>query len=367
MVEPIMAGSWTRRVWAAIGLVMIYAVVAAAAFDGFYQKWRFRDDVAAFSIADVFDGASARPWAYRRLLPDLIDQSIHALPPQGRAGLERSLYRRDGSLVSGLRSPVASDQRYALRYHLLYGLVYLTFLGSLFALRRLCLAAGAEPLPAIVAPALLMLFLPLLMTKGGYYYDAPELLFMALAALACMSRLPWLLVPIAMLGAWNKESFLFFLPALLPFLREHFSTRLSYGLLAAAILAAGGVYLRLRLIYVANVGLTVEGHLAENLAYWLDPASYLGFEATYGLMLPQPQNVLVLILLVGTFISGWRHAGPALRGHVLLAGAINLPLFLLFCAPGERRNLSMLYAGFVMLAGLALNPSVRRPSATALV
>lgn len=49
---------------------------------------------------------------------------------------------------------------------------------------------------------------------------------------------------------------------------------------------------------------------------------------------------------------GWMCAGKALFQSL---AAINFPMFLLFESPGELRNLSLLYVGFVFMLGYTLN------------
>ena len=53
---------------------------------------------------------------------------------------------------------------------------------------------------------------------------------------------------------------------------------------------------------------------------------------------------------------GWMCAGKALLQSL---PAINFPMFLLFGSPGELRNLSLLYVGFVFMLGYALNGTAR--------
>jgi hypothetical protein len=56
---------------------------------------------------------------------------------------------------------------------------------------------------------------------------------------------------------------------------------------------------------------------------------------------------------------GWKVTPNYIRQHLALAAAINIPLFLMFCAAGEMRNLSMLYVGTVALMAGALHRLMR--------
>ena len=50
-------------------LALFYVIVAAAAFNGFYAKWRLNDGHAPHSLASMVDGTAYRPYVYRQLVP----------------------------------------------------------------------------------------------------------------------------------------------------------------------------------------------------------------------------------------------------------------------------------------------------------
>ena len=64
-------------------------------------------------------------------------------------------------------------------------------------------------------------------------------------------------------------------------------------------------------------------------------------------------TLIPLALLVWTVWRGWKLLPKPFQRHGQIAAAINLPLFFLFCQPGEMRDLSMLYIVFLLL--LAMN------------
>ena len=55
-----------------------------------------------------------------------------------------------------------------------------------------------------------------------------------------------------------------------------------------------------------------------------------------------------IILVAWILKCAWKNLPTPWKWHVLLAALINFPLYILFCAPGELRNLSLLYAGFMV-------------------
>jgi hypothetical protein len=62
-----------------------------------------------------------------------------------------------------------------------------------------------------------------------------------------------------------------------------------------------------------------------------------------------------MALLAWTFWRGWRYLPATVQRHALVAAVINIPLYLLFCWPGEIRNLSLLYIVFLLLLAVNLN------------
>jgi hypothetical protein len=112
------------------------------------------------------------------------------------------------------------------------------------------------------------------------------------------------------------------------------------------------VYLPIRTRFASNPGGQVELHWHDQLISFLHPVSLLfNMEKTYGLLLPRAFTLLALALCAWTVARAWRQFPSALKNHAKIAAAINLPLYFLFCWPGELRNLSMLF--IVLLLGLA--------------
>ena len=184
---------------------------------------------------------------------------------------------------------------------------------------------------------------------GGYFYDYPEILFMAGALWLVTSGSFWPLVPLTALATVNKEAFLFFVPALYPFIRVRASRIEAITQVGILLLTAGATYLVIRNAYLANPGWAAQNHSPEALAYYLNPMNLLRRETTYGLRVFQAYSFVTLGLVGLVAFRGWRGQSAAVRDHIRLAAAINVPLFLLLCFPGEVRNLSLLYMGFLFL------------------
>jgi len=342
-----------------------YVVIAAAVMNGFYTKWRLNDGHPALSLSRMVEGTAHRPYVYRQFMPALANGIQAALPQATVARIsERLAEPRRLNSRSGLAMRYPGSEALmpaiALRYHIVYYFTFFALLAALFVMRRVCLRAGADAVAATAAPAIVALLLPFFLTEGGYFYDFVELLFMMSAVLLAMGasrraplRLAFLLV-LAGLATWNKEAFFFFTPALYPLLRRNLPRAQAAALVAGLLFVCGCVYLALRMRYAGNPGTTVDYQLWDNLRFYVDPGNWLRTENTYGVLLPRGFGIVSFLACAGIAAAGWPRLPQALRQHATLAVSINLPLFLLFCSPGEVRNLSMLYPALACLMALAL-------------
>ncbi|MGB7480271.1 MAG: hypothetical protein WA924_08090 [Burkholderiaceae bacterium] len=289
------------------------------------------------------------------------------IPEHIQEKLAARLLTRD-TLRNFYAKPVDSGKaQYVLRYYEIYCLVFVSFLLALFMLRAVCLVLQEDRAAATLAPLVIAAIFPLVQTNYGTFYDMPELLFMATAAwLALRGRLVWLtiLVPLATL---NKESFPFFALALYPFLRLHFSRKLSGGVLVWLFFLGGLVNLYMKSRYAGNAGGPVEFHLFDHLRYLANPRSYFLFEFNYGVLTTKGLNIINLFLLAVLVKRAWPHLTATVRQHIQIAFAINLPLFLVFGVFDELRNLSMLYVGLTVIFGvnIAAYLAATRPSSLA--
>lgn len=350
-------------------LCCAYIVVAGAVMNGFYTKWRLNDGHSALGLAQMVEGTAHRPYVYRQFLPALANGIQAMLPPATVERLsERLAEPRRVNSRSGLamRFPAseALSPAVTLRYHLVYYLTFAALLTSLFVMRRVALQAGTNAVAATAAPALLALMMPFFLTEGGFFYDFVELMFImsaVLLALGASRQTPGrlcALVALAGLATWNKEAFFFFTPALYPLLRRNLPRRHAAGIVAVLVLVCGCVYLALRVRYAGNPGSTVDYQLWDNLRFYVDPGNWVRTENTYGVLLPRGFSLVSILVFAGIAINGWTRLPQPLRRHAQIALVINVPLFLLFCSPGEMRNLSLLYPSFLCLLALALEKSL---------
>jgi hypothetical protein len=209
---------------------VLFFLAAAASFSGYYDHWHFREAGASGSTERnsfnaMVDGTADRPFVYRQLLPMTANWINQRVPEQIK---DRLFAIRSGAGLlreSLFSSPVAQDRAYFFRYWIIYAGVFLFAWASVFAMYLVGRSAGYGPSTAAFSAVVMVLLIPLIMNGGGggYLYDYPELAFLALAVWMALNFDWWWIAPVAALATWNKESFVLFIPALYPLLRQHSS------------------------------------------------------------------------------------------------------------------------------------------------
>lgn len=348
------AGEWGGRNIVHFLALIVLLLAAAASFNGFYEKWGFRERPGGerFTAERMLNNTAERPFVYRQMNGWITKRIADATPHGFKSKVQSIAVEGDRSLLGPDRVAFASADWF-WRYTLLYSLTFAQWLVALFVLYRLC-ARFAGPPAGLAATVMFALLFPVLLTEGGYYYDFPEMLFFA-AATYCAVR-GWL-IPlgiIAVIGSTNKETMVFFLPTLIPFLSARLVRGRALALCGALSVAAAGVYLLIRTSFADNPGGAVEVHLANNLLFYSNPFKLFGMEETYGIPLFRGYSLVILLFLGVVARAGWREAPSALRQHLLLAAAINAPLFLAFAYQGEMRNLSLVFVGWTLLLALVM-------------
>ena len=84
------------------------------------------------------------------------------------------------------------------------------------------------------------------------------------------------------------------------------------------------------------------------------------FATTYGIRLGDGLFIPHILMLVWLIKNTWNRLPEIWRKHALIACAINIPLWILFCSPGELRNLSMLYPTFVVMLSIYIDGVIRQ-------
>jgi hypothetical protein len=331
---------------------VIFWMVAAASNAGFIAKWGLRDGVTRVDIAKMLDGTAHRPYVYRQLGPLVANFLERHTPAAVKAKCETFALRLSKSYATVPRS---SQPKYAFRYLVIYYLSFFSLLVSLFFLRRILIDIGLGENTALVAPVAFVLMLPYLQTKGGYFYDGTELLFLSAGFLLALRGKIAMLVLLTIPATLNKETYVFFLPTLYPLLAHAVSRRdasVGVGIAMSVSLAVGFV---IKFLLRDAPGAALEFHLPDTLQSLARLDAYFERELTYGVVGPQGAFIGTLLFLALVAVRGWPRCDDVIKRHIMIAAPINVPLVLLFAFPGELRNLSFLYVGFVVLLGCALD------------
>jgi hypothetical protein len=342
-----------KSIWYLFGIFFIYAVAAAAAFNEFYDRHSFGEAMPHASAEHIVNQTAARPFVYRQLIPVLIRTVGNILPDdflsmRGVRFLFNSMKSR--CEVSRVRCSGLDDPLWAKERLLLYYVCYAAFLASLFVMRSVCLNEGAAEWVATVVPLVFALMHALLQTVGGYFYDFTELIFLSGAVLATQRKNGFLTILVVALGTLNKESFIFFVPALYPLLLRTHTTSRSRAIFASSLIASIAISLYIRYIYKDNSGGIVEYYLSENISHLTRLSSYFLFEVRYGIPLPQGSNIFSLLLIAGIFGYGWKTLDAAWKRHIFYMSIVNSVVFLLFGFPGELRGFSLMYMCLIVTA-----------------
>jgi hypothetical protein len=346
---------------------VLFFVAASASFNGYYDKWHFREpgvyaganptlgSRTNYSLADMLDGTAARPFVYRQLTPAIANWLDSATSTRTQGALSRLFSRYEPA------SPLAADPRYSFRYTVVYIITFLFAWLSVVAMYLVCRALKMPPVARIFAPVVMILMIPYIQSVGGYFYDYPELAFLALAVWMGLKFDWWWMLPLVALAAWNKESFLLVTLTLYPILRRRHSP--ISALVGTALLAStcAAVYFAISSHFSQNAGGAVLAQWRTQRDFLSYPQNLIRLEQTYGITHFRVFSLAPLALIAWTVWRGWLLLPLEIRRHGQIAAAINIPLYFLFCAPGEMRDFSMLYVVFMLLLAVNLAAEMKGP------
>jgi hypothetical protein len=340
-------------------LCSFFWIVAAASFSGFVGKWGLRDGEERFGVEAMIDATAHKPFIYRQLMPSVASFLDAHAPEKLKNNILAIKAKPELTFV---RTKPTVNQKNYFQYILIYYFSFLFLFLSLFVLRKILLDFGIDSVTSIVAPTAFVLAFPYLMTVGGYFYDSSELFFVSLAFLIAARGKILFLIALALPATLNKETFFFILPTLYPLLRQNLSKRMAMTATCFSIIVSGLINVLLKINFSDAPGGIAEIHFYENIKAYLLPWNYRQFEVTYGVAGPAGAFFGTLIVIAVIVLRGLPNCPPKVRQHLLLAAAINLPLFVFFCATGELRNLSLLFVGFVILTGLSIDRGSKHPA-----
>jgi hypothetical protein len=356
----------TARVAQSAFLSLIYVIVSAFVLNAFVQRWDLGTDSKKNDFATVMEYKATRPFVYRVLVPFVVNTTASAIPDRVVHRFEDTLLHTS-RLVPNVRIKDTPEWTVdvSLKYHLTYFFLFFCLFSLLYTTRYLTRVVFSPPTVfQDFGPAVALLLLPLTFLEGGYIYDFPELLLMALLLVCIVKSKWWLFYPVFVLAILNKEADVLLI---LFFLAFHLKTmprpRLSKHLLAQIVIS--GMLLFLVRNHFASVGGSpVEDHMIGNLRFWANPLSYLKVMDIYarGILVPRGFNILSLLLVVFMLSYRWREKPIEIRFLFFFALVINLPLSILFGYQDEIRNLSLIFLGLYLMGFHTLTTLYTRDS-----
>jgi len=349
--------NWFFRVTCTVVLL----IAAAASVTGYYERWPvWTTGIAEGSTepytVTMLTGTARRPYVYRHLRADVANFLTSLTPTSVQNSIYALVFPSDKAKGEAKFNLLAEAPEAVRRAWFFPGFILylLTFASAMLAVIGMYLVCGALGFPSAVclfASTIVILLAPYFYI---YPYDYSELAFLAVGSWIALRFDWWWLLPIAVLGAWNKESFFFFMPTLYPFLRLRLSERRATLALGALTSICGLVYLYTRARFAQNAGTPVEFGLGVRISSFFDRFLLLtATDEVYGLRLVRISTLLPTLLLIWVIARVWKRFPQPMRNHGVLAASLNIPLYALFCSPNEYRNLSLL--SIVFLVTIAFN------------
>lgn len=373
-------------------LIFLVFAISAAAFEGFFVKWSFRDSDLTpqrFSFEAMYDGTAHRPFVHRQLLISVSKGIAEILPQDTKTTLIEKI-KADNFLVKKFKE-VDIQEKFLPEYYIVYFLSFACLFASVFVWRRICIDLTENPIAGTLAPLAFTIIFPYLETHGGYFYDFSELLFFSLATYFALKGRYLALIFMTPLAAHNKESFFFFLLTLYPLLRRTQTMKNTIMILGVSILLAGLSFLPTLLKFAGNAGFTAEYHIIHNVIVSVICAYFFGvyllckkiytksplmsyaffavfvvmmfilrgsefplilfntFGHTYSVISGEKAFLLHLALIFWIVKAAWKFFDSSLKNYAFLAFAINTPLVMFFGIVYEFRNWSLMYPTFIIL------------------
>ena len=331
-------------------LIFLMLIMTAVSYGGYYAKWSVTvHNMHPFEI--MIEGSQEpRPYVYRQFVPVLTRTIVNSMSEDAKA---KWIEKFDDKLEFDKIYPVVKiPEKYKLEFYVLSLIIFICFFIGNIILRSLMCEILHDEVSGTLVTFLFILLFPLLELGGGYYYDLSELMFLFAAMRFAFNGNYICLFILTPFAEFNKESFLFFLIMLYPITRNHFDLKKSAAIILFAIFIAGMCYLYIKEVFAGNPGGMVVNQLHFQIDHLLHPGKYFNTEPTYGIPIDGRLYWLFLFMIFWIVKSTWHELEDIWKNHLKIALAINIPLFIFFCSPGELRNFSLSWIAFLVPTGL---------------
>lgn len=331
-------------------LSLAFALLSSSVIDAFLKKWcgtAFNAEIP-YNFQKTLAYEIPRPYAYRVLIPWLVNASSELLPQEFILSPPAELLRRGVQLYIGEEQAKMIPLVVQLKFIIAVLWMFVFLFATLWLYRSLALRTlSINQANADLATVLFGLFLPLSFRGGGgFIYDFSELFFSAAYIGALVSRRYAWAGTILSAALVNKESNLLLMVYLVAHLVANRSSfKHKWFVFLAHLASAAFPYLLIRIAMAHKAGGTVEFYLLWNIDYWMNVSSFFGFMTTnlQLVLFPKPANILFLALFVWMVTYRWNYKPVFVRVALLSAGSVCLALLAVFCWHDEIRNLSLAF------------------------
>jgi hypothetical protein len=341
-------------------IALLYAITAFFVLHIFMLNngWFRELSDSGFSFDRMVSFTADRPFAYRVLMPALINASA-CLFPKDFVRLHKKRLTVHSPLAIYAQNKLFMHESIALKVHLEYVYLYLSLFFLLYSVRYLTKHIYAFPsVVSDVAPALALLFLPLTFTMGGHIYDFPELLLTALC-LICIIKKKWVFYYIMfVLAILNKEVNVLLILFFIAFCRGTMAKKDILKHAALQVLIGATLVLWVRFLFADNPLLPgLHDYWKHNIRYWLNPKSYFLFWDAYHVGLPifpRGSNIFLIIITAFFIFNKWKDKPLQVKRLFIYTASFNIPLFLYGGSCDEIRALSLMFPAIYLLAVYSL-------------
>lgn len=322
-------------------VVLVYAIVAGFVLHSFMADHGLEGAPSRCDFASTVSYEASRPFVFRALTPLIINLGAASVPANMRERFGDWFLVGSPAAQHFHHDPADWTVDLSIKWHIayffLFGCLFLTLLVWRGLARQV---PDVGPAFGDFAPVAGLLLVPLSFHIGGYIYDLPELLLVSLCVFLILSRRIRLFYVVFSLAVLNKEVAAitaFYLLAV----RDDWRSPRWWGHGAALAIVGGSIILTTRYLFRDNAGSSEEWKFFYNLGFWTSPRAYLLTISPSSplIRLPGPGNLVYFALGVAAVLVGWRQAPIQLRRLVVVAGVINLALFLALGYENEVRAL----------------------------
>lgn len=346
-----------------IFLFLFYALASSQAIQSFSYKWTVVADVERFSLQEILEFETPKPFIYRAFMPYVINAVIEYTPQELQQILhDRSVLALHANL--GKEKTNLMDYKFITSYGLILILDFVFLVSTLFMLKAIAKYILADKSKGMtlffvdVSPILFTLMLSLsYRTHNGFIYDHFELFCLTAYILCCYTNKSTSSLVFLAFAILNKETAVFFpvFGLAIAFvlnnmkMKKSLLLKFSYELL---VVLCG--YILIHYIFYEWPGGVVEHHALGNLTFWLSIEPWLMTFTTPHMALvplPKPSNIVFFFAILCAIFGAWSSKPNLIKIPLIVSLVINLPLFLFFCYRDEFRNLSLTFP-FIYLASV---------------